>query len=266
MGTDRVRVDGHRAGGVIAMPSRSLRCLLDLDPDLGEQLDPGARRIARGASVVTTFHADAGDIRLSPWLDAVGTGPGLLVLDGVLVSEVGVGGRQAAELVGDGDLLVPTDAGDDLLLSGLIKWRALTPVRLALLDEGFANRIRFWPAVGARLLRRAAQRTRSLNAQRAIAAQPRLDVRLVLLLWHLSNRWGKVEPAGIHLPLPLTHHLLGRLIGAERPSVSHALSRLAQSGLVTGHGDEWHLHGSLETHLRVMLEPGTGRLESVPAL
>ena len=63
-------------------------------------------------------------------------------------------------------------------------------------------------------------------------------------------RWGKVEPGGIRLPLPLTHQLLGQLIGAERPSVSHALGRLPHAGLVTGHGDEWHLHGTLEVSSR----------------
>ena len=93
------------------------------------------------------------------------------------------------------------------------------------------------------------------NVQRAIAAQPRLEVRLALLLWHLAARWGKVEPGGVRLPLPLTHQLLGRLVGAERPSVSHALARLAHAGLVTGHGDEWHLHGSVEEHLASMIEP-----------
>ena len=85
--------------------------------------------------------------------------------------------------------------------------------------------------------------------QRAIACQPRLEVRLALVLWHLAARWGKVELGGIRLSLPLTHRLLGQLVGAERPSVSHALARLAEAGLVTGRGDEWHLHGSLEHHL-----------------
>jgi hypothetical protein len=69
------------------------------------------------------------------------------------------------------------------------------------------------------------------------------------MLWHLAARWGRVELGGIRLSLPLTHRLLGQLVGAERPSVSHALARLAEAGLVTGRGDEWHLHGTLEHHL-----------------
>ena len=99
--------------------------------------------------------------------------------------------------------------------------------------------------------------------QRAIASQPRLDVRLALMLWHLASRWGRVEPGGIRLPLPLTHQLLGRLVGAERPSVSHALARLARSGLVTGHGDEWHLHGNIEEQLQRIVEPNGGRVSAL---
>ena len=81
------------------------------------------------------------------------------------------------------------------------------------------------------------------------------------MLWHLAARWGKVEPGGIRLPLPLTHQLLGRLIGAERPSVSHALARLAETGLVTGHGNEWHIHGSVDQQLPTMLETASTQVE-----
>jgi hypothetical protein len=44
------------------------------------------------------------------------------------------------------------------------------------------------------------------------------------------------------------------LVGAERPSVSHALARLHTAGLVTGHADEWHLHGTLADHLAVLAD------------
>ena len=89
---------------------------------------------------------------------------------------------------------------------------------------------------------------------RAITSQPRLEVRLVLLLWHLAGRWGRVEPTGVRLSLPLTHRLLGQLVAAERPSISHALKRLAQAGLVTGPTDDLHLHDSLEHQLQALTE------------
>ncbi len=231
---------------------RAVQSVLDLDPELGEDLGPDTRRIARAAAVAVTVKPEIGEARLDPWLRRAGSGPGLLVVNGVLVSNLSVGDRIAAELLGAGDVLSPPPEDDDQLLGHTLGWRILVPTTLALLDEPFAKRIRFWPAITATLLRRAAQRTSELNVQRAIAAQPRLEVRLTLLLWHLSGRWGKVETGGIRLPLPLTHHLLGRLVAAERPSVSHALARLAQAGLITGHGDEWHLHGTLSDHLDVL--------------
>jgi CRP-like cAMP-binding protein len=127
-----------------------------------------------------------------------------------------------------------------------------------LLDQEFSERVRPWPQIGLALLRRAGRRIADADALRAIACQPRLEVRLTLLMWHLASRWGRVEPSGIRLTLPLTHRLLGQLVAAERPSVSHALGRLARSGLVTGSACDLHLHGTLEDHLQALIErPGS---------
>jgi hypothetical protein len=243
-----------------------VRCLLDLDVDLADELEPEVRRPARAAATVTTFEQATGRLRLDEWFLAAGNGPGLLLLDGVAALSVRVDERVSAELLGAGDLLQPPwGAEPDQLLWCDVSWRALSPVRFALLDGAFAKRVRFWPQVTHGLLRRAGRRVVNLNVQRAIAAQPRLEVRLALLLWHLAGRWGRVEPSGIRLPLPLTHQLLGQLVGAERPSVSHALSRLSQHGLVTGQGDEWHLHGSLEEQLPTMIGDADGRAAQIVA-
>jgi CRP/FNR family transcriptional regulator, cyclic AMP receptor protein len=230
------------------------RYLLDLDPDLADELDVRLRLAARPAMAARILEVDSGEVDLSAWITEAAPGPGLLVLDGVLAGHVRVGDRVAAELIGPGDLIQPVGRHEDELVASDTTWRALVDLRLAVLDDAFAERVLPWPQITRVLLRRAGRRTRALNIQRAIAAQPRLDVRLALLLWHLATRWGKVEPGGIRLPVPLTHQLLGKLVGAERPSVSHALARLAHAGLVTGHGDEWHLHGTLEDHLSSMLE------------
>ena len=252
----RVHADQHTAGS---------KCLLDLDPDLADELKPDIQRVARAAATALTFETDTGRLRLGDWFDRVQSGPGLLVLDGVLALNVRVGARTSVELVGAGDLLQPLWGEADRLLSCEATWRALLPTRFALLDDAFARRVRFWPAILQALLRRTGRRVVNLNVQRTIAAQPRLEVRLALLLSHLAGRWGKVEPAGIRLPVPLTHQLLGHLVGAERPSISHALTRLAHTGLVTGHGDEWHLHGSLEDQLPTMLGPDDGRADRIVA-
>ncbi len=236
---------------MIAHPrSRDSRFLLDLDPDLAEGMDPRVRFVARRTATVVTFTAGPGELELRRWLATTVGGPGLLVLAGALASYTCVLDRVVAELVGRGDLLQRTGSrSDDEFLECDSSWSALQPTRFAILDARFADKIRGWPDLTHALLRRAERRATNVAVQRAIAGQPRLEVRLLLLLWHLAARWGKVEPAGIRLPLPLTHLLLGRLVGAERPSVTHALKRLVVAGSICGGEDGWHLRGTLEENL-----------------
>jgi CRP/FNR family cyclic AMP-dependent transcriptional regulator len=269
-GTSNSRPDAGRSAdqrGALRPPPtlrpRSYQYLLDLDVDLADELDVRMRLAARSSVTALTFEEEAGQLGLGEWLTIAAPGPGLLVLDGVVAASVAVGDRITAELVGTGDLIQPY-AYDEAELVCEVGWRGLVPARFAVLDAGFVQRVQPWPQIGAALLRRTARRTRRLDVQRAIAAQPRLEVRLALLMWHLAARWGKVEPGGVRLCLPLTHQLLGRLISAERPSVSHALARLAHAGLVSGHGDDWHLHGSVEHHLTAMIEPPVSRVEELP--
>lgn len=209
---------------------------------------------ARQHATARLLDADVGECDLSSWFAVVGHGPGLLLLDGLLAVDTRVADRTITELVGAGDLLQPPGGHEDDLVEREVLWRALSPTRLALLDGEFADRVRSWPQIQHSLLRRAERRSDDLDVMRAISSQPRLEVRLVLLLWHLAARWGRVEPSGFRLELPLTHRLLGQLIAAERPSISHALRRLCEAGIVTGTAGDWHLHGSVETHLESLIE------------
>jgi CRP/FNR family transcriptional regulator, cyclic AMP receptor protein len=237
-------------------PQESYCYLLDADTDLAQEFDLRMRVVARQVATVVVFEIPIGEHAPADWLAPDQGGLGLLVLDGVVAVEVQVGDRTATELTGAGDLLqAPAGRGDDLL-EHMECWHVLVPARVAVLDADFAERVRPWPQFALALLRRAGKRAEDLDVQRAIACQPRLEVRLSLMLWHLAARWGKVELGGIRLSLPLTHRLLGQLVGAERPSVSHALSRLAEAELVTGRADEWHLHGALEHHLAAFAERG----------
>lgn len=227
--------------------------LLDLDPELGAGLDVRMRLVARRAVTAAIIGQDAGELELSRWLTASRQEPGLLILGGTIVAYARVCDRVSAELLGRGDLIQPCEEQDeDEFMTSERSWHVLTPAQVAILDDAFAERVRPWPQVEDILLRRVQRRARDQAAARAINAQPRLDLRLVLMLWHLAPRWGKVEPSGIRLPLPLTHQLLGRLVGAERPSVTHALKRLAAAGLVGVQDDGLHLRGRLEEHLSVL--------------
>ena len=255
-GIDRqpVRWPGRDTPARQPQPTSLYTYVLDEDADLADEFDIRSRLAARQLATARVLEAVVGEYDLAPWFDAVGSGPGLLILGGVMAIETHVGDRTALELLGAGDVLqLPFPRSDDLL-ERRDTWRVLQSTRLALLDAEFADRVRPWPQIVQVLLRRTGRRIADVDAIRAIACQPRLEVRVVLLLWHLAARWGRVEPAGIRVALPLTHRLLGQLAGAERPSISHALARLAHAGLVTGRTGDLHLHGTLEDHIHTLLE------------
>jgi hypothetical protein len=67
---------------------------------------------------------------------------------------------------------------------------------------------------------------------------------LKALFWHLAERWGRVSGDGVIVPLALTHRILGQLVGARRPTVSTALSELAEREELTRRPDgSWLLRG-----------------------
>jgi hypothetical protein len=222
--------------------------VLDEDPDLAELIGGGrddAARAASNAAVLT--------IAVGGW-NAIADAPqegrdgfGLLVLDGLVVRRVGFDGRWGAELLGRGDLLRPWEGDGDAITGTLplnTSWRVMTTLRLAVLDQAWTGRMAAYPQTGPGLAARALNRARRLVAAMAIVQVPRLDERLWLLFWELADRWGKVHPDGVHLDLPLTHELLSHLAAARRPSVSGALTRLAESGRVRRVGRSWVLTGS----------------------
>ena len=229
--------------------------LFDVDEQLGAALDLRMRLVARPLVTARVEEISAGEFDLVPLLAQLRAGLGLLMVEGVVALDVQVGDRTASELVGAGDLLAPWTSDDDVvLLASETFSRALVRTRVAILDREFAERIRPWPQILHALLRRAVRRTMELNVHRAATCHPRADARIALLLWHLAERWGIVVADGILVPLPLTHRLIGQLVGAERPSVSHALSRLSTAGLVTRDESGLVLHGTAAHHIACLVE------------
>jgi CRP-like cAMP-binding protein len=160
----------------------------------------------------------------------------LLVVDGLLVREIVVGATVTSELLGPGDL-VAARRGTDELLSLSATWVASAPTRLAILDERLEPVITRWPEIATELLGRAARQTARMTTERAVTQLPRVEDRLVALFWLLAERWGRMGTAGLIVPLSLTHETLGRLVGAQRPTVSLALKQLASDGAVTRRSD-----------------------------
>jgi CRP/FNR family transcriptional regulator, cyclic AMP receptor protein len=219
--------------------------LLEVDPELGALLSPARRADAERDLVVRTHR-----IAVGPWdiarLSAAGSDHvGLLVLDGVLSRELIVADHVSAELLGPGDLVRPwqatTGAG---LLPVQAVWSILSSVTLAVLDRRFAAESARYPEITAALFDRLGERSLRLATTQAISQLTRVDRRLKALFWHLAERWGRVSGDGVVVPLALTHRILGQLVGARRPTVSTALSELAEREELVRRADgSWLLRG-----------------------
>lgn len=76
-------------------------------------------------------------------------------------------------------------------------------------------------------------RSRWLALDLAISHLVAVKERLLLTLWHLADRWGRVTRDGVKIRVGgLTQQLLGDIVGAHRPSVSVALGELNHEGTV----------------------------------
>jgi hypothetical protein len=216
------------------------------DPELADAIPPAQRARATEECVAATRSVKRG--RWQPEdVAAAWVGPGgigLLVLEGLLVRRVGVDDRYGAELLGEGDLLRPWQGEDaNPTLSPTSGWRVLEAARLAVLDGTVAASMAAYPQLTGRLVARALERSRSFAINMAIIHQSRVTTRLLMLLWHLADRWGRVRSDGVVLPLHLTHSVLADLVAARRPTVTSALSELARQDLITPRDRGWLLHG-----------------------
>ena len=217
--------------------------VFDGDVELAELVPAEHREAARQASVTTVVDVGPGRWNARREADRARDGYGLLVLEGVLLRRVGTAGRYGAELLAAGDLLRPWEFDGEDSLGFETGWRVLVPTRLAVLDLAWTERMGRYPKVGPALAGRALGRSRRLTSMMAIAQQPRLDDRLWMLFWELADRHGRVHSDGVHVDLPLTHEVLSHLVAARRPSVSGALTKLAEQGRLSRNGRGWVLHG-----------------------
>ncbi|HEX8052704.1 MAG TPA: helix-turn-helix domain-containing protein [Thermoleophilaceae bacterium] len=209
--------------------------LLHHDPDLGRDLPPAELLAARRALPALSVTLEPGTW---DWASTSGRDrppdATMLVLDGLLLLDVELASCPSAELIGPGDVLPSLDRrrNAETLLPMGVELAVLEPTRVALLDESFHLACARWPSVMMALLERMEQRSWRLTTQAAICHLPAVHLRLLALFWHLADRWGKVGPDHLVLPLRLLHRTLGKMVGAERPTVSLALRQLSDGGLV----------------------------------
>lgn len=215
--------------------------LFEQEPDLLRVLPevdrPRAERFAVVPAVrVATGAFDPVSLGASQW--------GALVLDGLVAREVTVAGTSAAELLGAGDVILAMSSTPDELLTSTGRWTVLDQLTVALLEDRFQALVRHWPELGACLLERSERRAARLAVAQAISHLTRVDTRVLVMLWTLASRWGRVGTDGIVVPLRLTHRTLARLVGARRPSVTTAITELHRRSLIARRDDgSWLLHG-----------------------
>jgi len=214
------------------MPVADTISLVEADPDLGELLEPAQLERARRDALARVLRLSPGEWDAGAALEADSHHRGFLIVDGLLSRTVEVLGRRCCELLGHGDVMRPwrwDDEGSHVRAE--IGWTALEPTRLAVLDHAFVEH--------------------HLAVALAIAHHQRVDDRLLLTLWHLAERWGRVHTDGIVVPLPLGHQRLADLVGAQRQSVTSALGGLTRDGSISRRDDgNWVLHGNPPADLR----------------
>jgi CRP/FNR family transcriptional regulator, cyclic AMP receptor protein len=208
--------------------------VLDEDRDLASALSAAQLERARLRALSPFVSLQRGDWEPPSAAVKPGGDLGLLVLSGLLSRNMELAGRTFSELRGPEDLLRPwDDAAEVASLRGRTTWTVLEPTRIAWLDGEFASAVAPWPEITSVLLERAVRRARLLSVQLAILELDHIHLRVLLLLWHLSDRWGRVRPEGVCLDLRLTHTLLARMVGAHRSSVTLAIQRLTREQRLT---------------------------------
>ena len=229
--------------------------ILQVDPALAEAVPEATRQDAAVYAFAHAYWVEPGEWHPNSDNDDTAGHLGLLVLKGFLVRHVKVIDRPPAELLGPGDLLHPWEPDHTEPFVAGARWDVLEPARLAVLDRRFASVIGRWPDLVSALFGRAIARSRSLLLNLAIGQLVGVDLRLLVMLWHIAERWGSRdtsgERSGCVVPVHLTHQLLASLISAQRPTVTSALASLTERGLVSRRPDGLIvLHGEPPTEFR----------------
>ena len=205
--------------------------LADVDPSLFAELTGRELDDAQAQAVVPAVTLERGrwDPSQLPGGDLEAC-LGLLVLDGVLLRSVVLGSDPRSELLGPGDVVRPWQEDEPASVPFDVRWEVVRPAHVAVLDERFVTLAYRWPRLSLVIVRRLVRRARWLTLQLAISDLRRVDDRLMMLFWHVADRWGRVGPDGVAVPLPVTHEMLSQLVCAQRPTVTSSLKRLAADG------------------------------------
>ncbi len=219
------------------MPPPHAVQLLAVEPDIGRYLTNEERAVAERVTVPVR-DVMPGQLEVEALLGRSGAF-GAFIVSGMLLHQLQIADQSALRLLGPGDIVSRSGAPPSLLTGSHCS--AAAPTRLAMLGREMLLATRRWPGMVAGLHTRMAEQGERLGTQLAICQLPRVDQRLLSLMWLLAETWGHVTPHGTRLPMTLTHETLGGLIGARRPTVTLALRDLGERGALLRQGDGWLL-------------------------
>jgi len=189
----------------------------------------GGGKAAEAQVKLPTEMVLAGPVELSHVLALGRSSFGALVVSGIVTRDVTVGERTSRRLLGPGDFVreEPTQEGSVPVAHAIT---AVTPTRLAVMDDHLLVAVRRWPRLLTGLVEHLSRQTDNAVLQMTIAQQRKVEDRVRLLLAMIADRWGQAVPEGTKIDLRLTHTAIAQLVGARRPTVSMALGALVREG------------------------------------
>jgi CRP/FNR family cyclic AMP-dependent transcriptional regulator len=211
--------------------------LLSAAPDFADFLTAEEQKEAE--RIVLPVLRLSGPVQLSGLLEEANAF-GALVVDGMLLRQLRIGEQPSLRIFGPGEL-VATGATPTSMLVAQSECRAVEFTHLAMLGIEFLAGAHRWPRLIAGLHARIADGIERLAVQMSICQQPRVQDRILAMLWLLAESWGRVTSAGTMLSLALTHETLGALVGARRPTVTLALRELTERGALVHQDRGWLL-------------------------
>jgi CRP/FNR family cyclic AMP-dependent transcriptional regulator len=164
------------------------------------------------------------------------------VVSGFLVARLSGPIGHCAELIGPSEIVVCADAAL-LPLDARVEWTGAGAAKVAWVDEVAWAALLRHPRWAGALISSQSERAEAARALHAITMMTRVDDRVLRALWLLAERFGRVGPRGTLVDAPVSHRLLGELIGARRPSVTTAVTNLSARGDLSRDDDgRWLLH------------------------
>lgn len=235
--------------------------LLDLEPGLGRALDPESLSQARRALVLPDVVLQPGTwdpSRLQDDPRVRGVPLGVLIVQGTLMTDLRLDRRVTSRLMTAGDIVL-FDGFDTDSLATSEGSTVLARTRVLVLDDRLLAACRRWPRLVTGLSSHLARQAHQALRAQAISQLPQVEQRLLAMLWSLADRRGVVSADGVAVPVPLTHDVLGRMVGARRPTVSLGLRRLTELGHVRRTADGWWLAPASRGQFRTAAAAGVPR-------